>query len=315
MKTLPKISIIIPTYYAGSLLEKCLNSIKKASYPNIETIIVDNSPPNISLVAIKKKFASKSFKFIKTPRKFYFANGVNLGFSKASGQYIFIANDDIQFQTESLRLLAKKLQSSPQIAAVHPKVVALPSKKIDSLGGVMNYLGFCFKKTSFQDRRKLFYLTIGLFRKNVLDQTSVYDPDFIMFWEDVDLSWRLWLAGYKIVLEPQAVILHHVSSTAKRIPSEFTLFHVRKNRLSTLIKNYSLAYLCFFLPLLVLAYLCLGLIQSLQQKNLSSSKASLKAILWNLAHLPQTLKKRAQVQKQIRQIPDREILKRLSGFF
>lgn len=176
----------------------------------------------------------------------------------------------------------------------------------------MDYLGFCFKKTT--DRFKnshLFYLAIGLYRKNVLGQTGIYDPDFTIFWEDTDLSWRLWLAGYLIVPSLKAIIFHQVSSSAKRLPSEFSSFHARKNRLCGLIKNYSLPYLALFLPFTLTAYLILALIETIKFHNLNSAKASMKAIFVNLTHLSQTLKKRRFIQTKLRRIPDSQILKLL----
>ena len=145
-------------------------------------------------------------------------------------------------------------------------------------------------------------------KREALDKVGLFDDDFVAHWEDVDLSWRIRLAGYRIALVPEAVVYHKVSRTIKKFGrSREISFHIRKNRIVGLIKNYSLMNLTKTLPLLVMFYFGIFIKELAVNRDSRNALTSLAALGWNLKSLLRTLRQRNHVQKTIRKVPDRVI--------
>ena len=89
---IPKISIIILNYNAGDLLEKCISSIVKSNYENIEIILVDNASQDQSHIKCKEKFSQ--IKLIENKENLGYCEGNNIGIKSANGEYIIILNPD-----------------------------------------------------------------------------------------------------------------------------------------------------------------------------------------------------------------------------
>src|SRR4030042_4827442 len=100
----PMISIIFPNYNGGQNPLECLSSIEKLNYPKskLETIIVDNHSTDESITKIKKQYLW--VKIIELKKNLGFAGGINKGIKKANGTYLFITNDDILFEKNSLKI-------------------------------------------------------------------------------------------------------------------------------------------------------------------------------------------------------------------
>lgn len=313
---LPLVTIIIPTYLGGNSLKACLKSIVASTYSNTEVFVVDNCLDRGLMRQIFVLFRKyKWIKFIKTQQNLYFAESINLGLSQSNGEYVLIFNDDALLLPNSIDEMVKPLLKFPKLGAVQPKVL-LPNGKIDSMGGAMDTLGFAYKLIR-PNHEKLFYISIGMFRKSALDFSGAYDPNMIIYWEDVDISWRIHLAGYALKYAGNAVIVHQVSQTTKKQNEGFKKFHIRKNRLMGLIKNYSLFHVFIFVPLLILSYIFLIIYEILLYNKQAYPKETFQAILWNIHHLNETLQKRHYIQKFVRRIDDTKILPfmRLPNFF
>lgn len=85
-------------------------------------------------------------------------------------------------------------------------------------------------------------------RKDIFTELGGFDEDFFMYFEDIDLSWRMWLYGYKVVLSPKSVVYHYGSTTVNSICKNFAHVvsiesHYSKNVISILIKNFAIGYI------------------------------------------------------------------------
>lgn len=170
----------------------------------------------------------------------------------------------------------------------------------------MNFYGFSVKETEMM--REIFYAAGSalVIRKSVIDEVGLFDEDYFIFQEDVDLSWRVRLAGYKIALIQKAVVYHRISATVKRLKADL-MWHQRKNRVTSVIKNYEMQNMLKVLPVLVMVYLVV-FIKEVGNRNTQIARTNLSSLAYNLTNLKKIWRKRLVIQRKTRRVSDKEIL-------
>lgn len=318
-KNAPLISVVILNYNGSGILEDCLDSVMKSDYPDFEVVLVDNASVDDSLEWAQNKFRTDArLRIIRNDRNLLFAGGNNTGIRNARGDLIVILNSDTQVERYWLKEIACMMQDEA-IGAAQPKVLiyATSPVKIDYAGGGLDRFGFSRGIASqqvdhgqFDDGRDIFYAagTAMVLKKRVLDEVGLFDEKFGMHWEDTDLSWRIRLRGYRIILIPKAIVYHKGSRTMHKFAKkEDVSWYLRRNRIFGLIKNYGAWNLIRFLPVTVLFYFMLFLKELFINWDLKLALSSIRAISWNIKELPNALRERKIIQKFIRRIPDKQI--------
>lgn len=315
-------SVVVLNYNGGSIIEPCLSSVLKSDYPDFEVILVDNASTDGSVELAEKLFGSDPrLKVVRNSENLFYTGGNNAGINSAKGEYILILNNDTEIERDCLSELALALQDE-KTGAAQPKIlIHAEASVIDNTGGIIDPFGYTKGRGSrqidagqFDNDRDIFYAggTAMALKRPILDKVGIFDPKFVAHWEDVDLSWRIRLAGYGIVFVPKAVIKHKVSKTITKFGNKHKIsFHIRKNRIAGLIKNYNLVHLLRFLPFVVSLYLALFLKELFLDRKLVLAFTSISALLWNIKELPYLLRERSVVQKKIRVLPDREIMRHM----
>lgn len=233
-----KLSIIIVNYNVRYFLEQCLNSVYKA-IPNIsaEVFVVDNNSPDDSVAMVKEKF----------PQVNLIHNLKNVGFSKANnqaieiakGEYVLLLNPDTVVEEDTFEKCITFMDSKPDAGGLGVKMIDgsgtfLPeSKRGLPTPSVSFYkiFGFSklFPKSKTFAKYHLGYLKeneineievlSGAFmwmRKSVLEEVGYLDNAFFMYGEDIDLSYRIILGGYKNYYFPEAKIIHYKGESTKK---------------------------------------------------------------------------------------------------
>jgi GT2 family glycosyltransferase len=143
-------------------------------------------------------------------------------------------------------------------------------------------------------------------RRSVLEQVGDFDEEFFFIFEDIDLSWRVRLAGYKIMLCPRSVVYHYTHGSWSQPDIRKRIFYSiegRKNLLRMLTKNMSFRKLLAALPQAI----GFNLIQSVYTMNTVGIYGLVRAILWNLRNLSDTWKQRGKIQYELRRLSDKKI--------
>lgn len=326
----PLVSVIIVSFNAKHFLPKCLASLIKGTYKNIEILFVDNASTDGTVQYLKKYY----------PKIKILQNSKNLGFSPAhegilahvKGEAVLLLNTDTIIETNLISELVKALYREKDIGAVQPKILMYPKKeRIDSIGSFFLFNGLLYHLGYDKDSRLPIYNqsleifsikgAIVLVRKEVLKKVSfpasngreecIFDLSYFTAFEDTDLSHRIWLAGYKILYIPTALGYHIGGGTNNKVRKSFIIFHSEKNRLATYIKNLSIKYLFKVLPLIIFMYEVTTLLHVLMGR-FAIALAIQRAILWNIIHLKRTLEKRKYVQTFIRAVRDDDFLPKLT---
>jgi len=301
-----KVSIVIVNYNGKDLLQPLFNSIFKSTYENYEIIVVDNNSTDGSQQFIKK---SKNIKLIENKKNLGYS-GINSAIRYCKGDYILFLNNDMEIDKKCIGFLVKTLESDQDIAMVAPKLVNYYDKKLKSGGTWVSrafYNGHI--KGKKQDTKKeIPYLGVGLIRKSFVDNFNyLFDPDYFIYAEDLDLGLRIRLNHKKLVFEPNALLQHMHAITTKKSSKAHTTYLMERNLLITFFKILSVKNIILFFPYVLIMRL-LAIFRDLITLNITNALSRTKAILWIIFHVNLIHKKRKTCQK-LRKAEDQYILK------
>ena len=250
---IPKISIIILNYNAGDLLEKCISSIVKSNYENIEIILVDNASQDHSHIKCKEKFSQ--IKLIENKENLGYCEGNNIGIKSANGEYIIILNPDTEVESNWIEEFIKEFNNHGD-GLYQPKLLAVSDKsRINSAGNMMNIFGFGFssgkgKKDSkkFGNFKPINYASGAcLFTsKKILDKIGLFDPYLFAYHDDLELGWRALQLGIKSFYVPTVIVYHAESFSFKWSSKKFYL--LERNRWYCILTHYSKSTFYKILP-------------------------------------------------------------------
>lgn len=307
MKSEPLVSIIIVNWNGGEVFKECLQSLSGIDYAKWELIVVDNGSTDGSekLPTTYKKIPSS--KLIVNSSNLGFAVANNQGSQQAAGKYILLLNNDTKIMPNFLAKMVDRIESDPNLGVIQPKILIMDKPDyLDNAGsfftriGFLHHWGFMQKDGPEFDREREIFSAKGacmLIRKKVVDRVGLFDKDYFSYFEESDFCWRVWLAGYKVLYYPQAVIYHKVGFTIKRLNVLKINYHYYKNRVCSLIKN--LDSRNFFITMTLHLIISLGIAGVfLLRFKFESSLMIIKAIWWNVIHLNDTLQKRKIVQNE-----------------
>lgn len=247
----PTVSVVIIHYNTKHYLKSCLDALFKQTYPYIKIFFIDNNSPDPSWQDfLKEHYPMEKYKNLEI-----IANEHNSGYSGAANQgvrlahnadYILITNPDIIFEPDYFAKVVERIEQEPQAAAITGKI-----KKYDFTNNKQTNLIDTVGLFSFPNRRiiddgqgleddgrfdkekEVFGISgaCPLYRKKALEAVKIgdeyLDDDFFMYKEDVDLSWRFQLFGWKCLYYPQAIAWH---GRGTGVLKRFTHFQVMKNR-------------------------------------------------------------------------------------
>jgi len=304
------VSIIIVNYNGQRFLEECFSSLKNLNYSNYEILFVDNASTDGSIALIKRNY----------PRTKIIRNRKNLGFTitnnnasyLAKGKYLFFLNNDTRVDAEVLSKLVEKMEADPTIGICGCKIMSYDGKTHFHTGIGIDTYGYPIVGG------EIFYVEGSslMIRKALFHRLGGFDAKYFMFHDDIDLTWRAWLMNYRVVPVPEAIVYHMYGGSAggevvrgSYVSTLFRRYLSERNNIRTILKNYSLKTLATVLPRYILINLC-EIFLFLVTLQFKVVLCYLKAYHWNMMNLRDTLERRREVRR-IRQISDRELMKRM----
>ncbi|MFH1825935.1 MAG: glycosyltransferase family 2 protein [bacterium] len=213
------LSIVIVSWNVKNLLRECLDSIL-ANYEQltVEIFVVDNASGDGTAAMVKLEFPQ--IKLIENKNNLGFTKANNQGIKLAAGQYIFILNPDTIIKPGALSQLVKFMNEHPQCGAVGPRLLnanttlqpscsAFPTLKTQLLTAL--FLDTFLPKWGHAETKEVDQ-PMGaaiLLRREALDKIGVFDENIFIFYDEVDLCYRLKKAGYRIFFTPEAQVVHY----------------------------------------------------------------------------------------------------------
>jgi len=263
----PAVSVIIVNYNAGKYLRPCVESLLTQTLTNFECILIDNGSTDGSLDTLPKLDAR--FTIIEAGENLGFAVANNRAVEKTSADWIALLNPDAFARADWLEQGLAARTMLPKTSMVgSTQYLALEPEKFDGLGdeyhafGVAWRAGFGKAATEAVTREAFGPCGAGAFYdRHVFQSLGGFDESFFCYHEDVDLAFRMRLAGYRCVQSADTII-DHVSSAISGRASEFAVYHGTRNRIWTFFNNMPWPLLLFLtVPHLMinLAFLTVGL--------------------------------------------------------
>lgn len=309
----PMITILVLNYNGKKWLQQLLPTVKKIKYPKLEVLIVNNGSTDDSAKFLKENYPK--FKVLEIKKNCGYAGANNFGAKKARGKYILFLNNDTKVTPNFLKPLVEEMEKDRTIGAVQPQIRNMVEKnKIDSIGSFFTFTGFLYHYGYFQNanerkyNKKLSVYSVKgacflMRKKDYLDLGGI-DESFVTYVEESDLCHRILLSGKRILYIPKYIIYHYgggdMNIMTKR---EVVIFRSFRNRFVSYIKNLSIGKLMLVLPIHFL--LCeLLIVMSLLRGKFRQALASQAGVVGWIPNLPEILKKRRHIQKNIRKVND-----------
>ena len=267
----PRVSVILVNYKGVEDTLSALDAIMGLpEYPgNLEIVVVDNASGDGSLEALRAR--EKDIVVVASPTNSGFAGGCNSGVKNSSGEIVAFLNNDAKPDTQWVSAALESFDSYDNVGAVASQVLNWEGTHVDFSGAGMTWYGMGYRPLTGNKVSKkpqhpapvLFGTGAAMFvRRSVFDALGGFDESFFMFFEDVDFGWRLNLAGYTYLYQPQSIAFHRYHGSMGGIPKHREQFLLERNALYCLYKNLDDAQLQRILPGALLASVKRAVVES-----------------------------------------------------
>ena len=296
---MPDVSIIVVTWNGRRYLDDCLGAVASQEGVSTETILVDNASTDGTADYVRRAFPW--VRIVSLPENRGFAGGNNAGAREATGSFLAFLNNDTRADPGWLRALRDGIDAEARFALVTSRIVYMHDPAtLDSAGDGLLRAGGAFKRyhgapaTMAPESGEVFGVcgAACLMPKDVFDELGGFDEDFFASHEDVDLSYRARLRGYRCKYVASAVVRHHGSATLGTI-SRSAVFHGQRNLEWSYVKNTPGSLLLRTLP----GHILYTAAAAAHFTRLGLLGTFLRAKFAAAAGLPRMLRKRTQVQR------------------
>ncbi|HEX7181294.1 MAG TPA: glycosyltransferase family 2 protein [Thermoanaerobaculia bacterium] len=252
--SLSKVSVALLSWNGRRHLETCLSALAAQDDPGVdwEVLVLDNGSTDGTAGWMRREILPRMprIRLIESPVNLGFCAGNNRLAAEASGDAVAFLNNDTRPEPRWLACLVEALAAAPpDVAAVSGKIVDWEGERLDFGRGVMTFDGHAFQldfRRPLASARvpgageELLFACGGnmLIRRESFLAAGGFDEDYFAYLEDVDLGWRLWSGGERIVFVPDAVVRHRSSATSDLLGLFNRGFLFERNAFLTAYKNY-----------------------------------------------------------------------------
>jgi GT2 family glycosyltransferase len=295
----PEISVVIVTWNGRAYLDACLNAVAAQVGTEAETILVDNGSTDGTVDYVRQRFAW--VRVVALVDNHGFAAGNNAGVRAARGRYVALLNNDTVPSSTWLRALRNGIDEQAGFVLAASRIVYMhDAGVIDSAGDGLFRWGGAFKRhhgapaDAANESAEVFGAcgAACLMPKTVFEELGGFDEDFFASHEDVDLSYRARLLGYRCRYVADAIVRHHGSATLGRVSAR-AVFHGQRNLEWVYVKNTPGALLLRTLP----GHVMYNLAAAAHFARIGRLGPFVRGKLAAVAGLPRMLRKRAHVQR------------------
>lgn len=244
-----KVSTILLNWDGYNDTFECLNSLQKVKNKNFEIILVDNGSDNDDYIKLKNAFPN--IQVIRSEINLGFSGGNNLGIKYAlekDSDFILLLNNDTVVEPDFINYLLLVFEQEKNAGIVAPQINYFDEpKKIWSDGGYISKIrasGFAYS-AKFEENSNTNYVQkqfvsgcCMLIKREVFEKIGLFDDNFFLYLEDVDLCVRTVKSGYSIYVSHKSKIYHKVSNSTIKKYTALPLYYVTRNRLYFIKKNY-----------------------------------------------------------------------------
>jgi GT2 family glycosyltransferase len=260
----PTVSVIVLNYNGLQYMEDCFSSLSQLDYPEdrVELVLADNASSDGSVEYVRAHFPQ--VRVIQFDRNLGISIALNRAAEQVESEFVAFLNSDMKVTPHWLTGLVEALSDEMDTVCSSSKILNWDGNLMDFGGTLMLYLGHG-RANGYHDPDLTAYDHVHyilapcsgamLIERKLFLDVGAFDEHFSIYFDDVDLGWRLWILGYKVVYAPQSICYHvHFGTLSTQPPARITYLYER-NALYTIIKNYEQKYLDRVLPVALLLQL------------------------------------------------------------
>jgi GT2 family glycosyltransferase len=251
------VAVIIVNFNGGLPLSRCIEALERQTFRGFRMIVVDNASTDASADALESRFPRLTV--LRPGKNLGFAAGSNLGSAAAAGcKWVVLLNPDAFPEPDCLGAMLLAAEAHPGYAMFQARLVIDGARSlVDGVGDVMHVSGIHWREGHMQpiatkhDRpREVFSpcAAAAMYQRDAFESAGGFDEDFFCYAEDLDLGFRLRLAGHRAMYVPGAVV-YHVGSGITGRRSDFSVYHGQRNLVWTFAKDMPAALALAYLPL------------------------------------------------------------------
>jgi GT2 family glycosyltransferase len=240
----PRVSIAILNWNGRNFLQQFLPAVLATSYDNYEVVVIDNASTDDSVLYLQQHWPA--VRIVINNDNYGFAQGYNEGLKHIQADYYVLLNSDVEVSPGWLDAMVQLLEGDKTIAACQPKILQYYNKELfeyaGAAGGWLDHLGYpfargrifddCEKDEGQYDTAEPIFWASGaamFVRAEVYQALGGLDGYFFAHQEEIDLCWRMQLAGYKVYACPQSVVYHVGGGTLPKGNARKVFLNFRNN--------------------------------------------------------------------------------------
>jgi GT2 family glycosyltransferase len=298
------LSAVVVTFNNRSDISACLESLRRSTRPPDEILVVDNASVDGTPDVVRRDFPDVTvLDFWDNPG---FGEAHNRAFRVANGEQYLLLNPDAEIAPDAIERLQHAMETAPGLGlgVAVPKVRLRREPRIlNSVGLRMNGIGYAWDRGYLEwdagqyDEGGAVLAGSGcalLLSAAMVRAVGGFDPAYFLYYEDLDLCLRSWRAGFPVRYVPEAVALHRMKVSGR--PEVYNDYLDHRNRLRVMLKT--------FPPLLLAGALArsarfdaASIWGAMRRGDRPRATRRLQSWLWNLAHLPDTLRRRLETRR------------------
>lgn len=252
----PSVSVVVINWNAGSLLERCVAALSQQTHSPNRIIVVDNASSDDSLTPIEKRYGDIEIVRLQSNIGFAAANNHAIAMLEDS-DWVALVNPDAFPTPDWLEEMLRAARENPDYAFFGCRLVRAGDQDIlDGTGDIYHVGGLAWRRdhgsyarTVMRDNEEIFTpcAAAAIYRRDALKTVNGFDESFFCYFEDIDLGFRLRLAGYRCLYVSSAVVYHQGSGTTE-MRSDFSVYHGHRNLVWTYVKNMPAVMFWLYLP-------------------------------------------------------------------
>ena len=236
-------TIIVLNYNGIDHLKACLPTLEAQDYPATELMVVDNGSHDGSVAYVRASHPKIRVVDLGANKGFALAN--NIGARQAATDWVAFLNNDTRLAPTWLSALVAAAERH-RAAAAAATIVDWDGSRVDFVGGLPTFNGHSWQidygqpvGKPYPERQILFGCGGAvMYRRSIFLEAGGFDESYFIYFEDVDVGWRLTLAGHPTIYAPDAITYHRLHGATRVWASALKLRLYERNALCTIFKNY-----------------------------------------------------------------------------
>lgn len=298
----PSVCAVIVNYNGGTMLTECVRSVLASTVP-VAVVVSDNGSADGSIERLRATLGTDPrINIIRNDSNVGFAKGNNVALPLCRSDYVLCLNPDAVLATGCIEKLVRAAAEHRDFACFAARMVQHGHPELlDGAGDAYHVSGLVWRcgygarveGSAYGQPREVFSAcaAAALYRREAIEAVGGFDEDFFCYLEDVDLGFRLRLAGHRCLYVPDAVV-HHVGSATTGKDSDFAVYHGHRNLVWTYVKNMPARLFWLYLP----QHLAANLYMIVRYALRGRARVILKAKWDAMRGVPAMWKKRRAIQ-------------------